>query len=104
MGTVKMDKLLKQAQRMQAQMATLQEELGKVTLEGTSGGGMVRATVNGHGDLMALKIAPEVVDPKDPEMLEDLVLTAVNEALRRSRDRANEQMNQLTGGMGFSGL
>ena len=63
-----------------------------------------RATVNGHGDLMALKIAPEVVDPKDPEMLEDLVLTAVNEALRRSRDRANEQMNQLTGGMGFPGL
>ena len=99
MGTVKMDKLLKQAQRMQAQMATLQEELGKVTLEGTSGGGMVRATVNGHGDLMALKIAPEVVDPKDPEMLEDLVLTAVRGAQELARETAAKEMQKLTAGL-----
>jgi len=101
---VKMDKLLKQAQRMQAQMASLQEELAKVTVEGTSGGGMVRASVNGHGDLLSLKIAPEVIDPQDPEMLEDLVLSAVNEAIRKSKDQANGQVNQLTGGMSFPGF
>ena len=101
---MKMDKLLKQAQRMQAQMASLQEELAKVAVEGTSGGGMVRASVNGHGDLLSLKIAPEVIDPQEPEMLEDLVLSAVNEAIRKSKDQANGQVNQLTGGMSFPGF
>ncbi|ACZ19236.1 conserved hypothetical protein [Thermanaerovibrio acidaminovorans DSM 6589] len=101
---MKIDKLLKQAQKMQAQMATLQEELAKMEHEGSSGGGMVVARVNGQGDLVSIKISPEVIDPEDPEMLEDLVTSAVNEAVRRSRDFASERMSMLTGGLGLGGF
>lgn len=101
---LKIDKILKQAQKVQAQMATLQEELAKTEHQGSSGGGMVTARVNGQGDLLAVKISKEVIDPSDPEMLEDLVVSAVNDALRKSRDFASEQMNRLTGGLGFGGF
>ena len=101
---MKMDKLLKQAQRMQAQMAVMQEELEKEFVEGMSGGGMVKAKANGHGDIVSISIAKEVVDPSDVEMLEDLVLAAVKEAIRLGREHANERVNSITGGMSLPGM
>jgi DNA-binding YbaB/EbfC family protein len=101
---MKMDKMFKQVQKMQAQMSLMQEELGNETVEGSSGGGMVTARVNGHGDLVSLSISKEVVDPGDVEMLEDLVLSAVKEALRLSRELAEKRMGSLTGGLNIPGL
>ena len=101
---MKMDKLLKQAQRMQAQMAVMQEELAAEFVEGMSGGGMVKAKANGHGDIISISIAKEVVDPADVEMLEDLVLAAVKEAIRLGREHANERVNAITGGMSLPGI
>lgn len=90
---------------MQAEMALAQEELANVVVEGVAGGGMVKAKVNGHGDVISLSISPEVVDPKDVELLEDMVISAIKEALRQSRETANSRMNSITGGMGgFPGL
>lgn len=101
-----MDKILKQAQKMQAQMAIANEQLEKVTVEGTAGGEMVKATVNGHGDLVAISISPEVVSKDDVEMLEDLILSAVKDAIKKSRDVANNKINSATGGLagGFPGF
>lgn len=99
---MKMDKIFKQAQKMQAQMLQMQEDLAKVTVEGAAGGGMVRVVANAQGEIVSLKIAPEVVNPQDIEMLEDLVLAAVNESLRLGKEKANRQMEQITGGMGLS--
>lgn len=102
---MKMDKLLKQAQRMQAQMALAQEELEKTIIEGAAGGGMVKATVNGHGDVVSVSISKEVVNPEEVDMLEDLVLSALKDAIAKSKEEANRRMNSVTGGMGgFSGL
>ena len=102
---MKMDKLLKQAQRMQAQMALAQEELEKTIIEGAAGGGMVKATVNGHGDVVSVSISKEVVNPEEVEMLEDLVLSALKDAIAKSKEEANRRMNSVTGGMGgFPGL
>lgn len=102
---MKMDKLLKQAQRMQAEMALAQEQLANTVVEGVSGGGMVKATVNGHGDVLSVSISPEVVDRNDVEMLEDLIISAIKEALKESRELASGKMNSITGGMGgFPGL
>lgn len=101
---MKMDKLLKQAQRMQAQMALVQEELEKEFVEGVSGGGMVKVKANGHGDVVSISIAKEVVDPEDVEMLEDLVLAAVKEAIRLGREHANQRVNVITGGMNLPGM
>lgn len=100
-----MDKLLKQAQRMQAEMALAQEELAKAVIEGVSGGGMVKAKVNGHGEVISLSISPEVVDPADVEMLEDLIISAIKDALAQSKEMSSDRMNSITGGMGgFPGL
>lgn len=101
---MKMDKMLKQVQRMQAQMTLAQEELANETVEGASGGGMVIARANGHGDVMSISISKEVVDPDDVEMLEDLVLSAVRESIRLSRELAEKRMGGLTGGMNIPGL
>lgn len=102
---MKMDKLLKQAQRMQAQMALAQEELEKTIIEGAAGGGMVKATVNGHGDVVSVSISKEVVNPEEVDMLEDLVLSALKDAIAKSKEEANRRMNSVTGGMGgFPGL
>lgn len=97
---MKMDKIIKQAQRMQAQMALAQEELQKAVLEGAAGGGAVKATANGHGDILSITIDKEVVNPDDVEMLEDLVLGAVKEAISKSKELSNDKMNSVTGGMG----
>jgi hypothetical protein len=99
-----MDKIMKQAQKMQAQMAKIQEELANEQVEGSAGGGMVTVTANGQGDLLAVRIEPEVAKGEDIEMLEDLLLAAANDALRKSKELANSRMGQLTGGLGSLGL
>ena len=99
-----MQNLMKQAQKLQQQMAKAQEELDAREFEATSGGGMVTAKVNGKRELLALTIKPEAVDPDDVEMLEDMVMAAVNEALRTAADTAEREMGKLTGGMGMPGL
>ena len=99
-----MEKIMKQAHKMQAQMARVQEDLAGETVEGSSGGGMVTVTANGQGDITGVRIDPEVLGDDDVEMLEDLVLAAVNEALRRSKELAAEKMGRVTGGLGSLGL
>lgn len=102
---MKMDKLIKQAQRMQAQMALAQEELQNTVLEGSAGGGAVKVTANGHGDVLSISIAKDAVNPDDVEMLEDLVLGAVKEAISKAKALSEQKMTALTGGMGgFPGL
>ena len=98
-----MEKIMKQAQKMQAQMAKIQEDLAGEQVEGSAGGGMVTVTCNGQGDVVAVKIEPEVAGD-DVEMLEDLVLAAVTDAIRKSKELANSRMSQLTGGLGMPGL
>ena len=104
MGGANMQQLARQAQKLQQQMAKMQEELDAREFEAASGGGMVTAKVNGKRELLALTIKPEAVDPDDVEMLEDMVLAAVNEALRTAADTAEREMGKLTGGMGMPGL
>ncbi|MFC4306873.1 YbaB/EbfC family nucleoid-associated protein [Cohnella boryungensis] len=99
-----MNQMMKQVKKMQEQMLKAQEELGSKTLEGTAGGGVVTVTVNGHKKLLDIKIKPEAVDPEDVEMLQDLVLTAVNDALAKADDLANQDMSKYTGGMKIPGL
>jgi len=101
---MKMDKILKEAQKMQTRMAQLQDELASRTVEAAAGGGMVRVQANGAGDLVSVKIAPEVVDPQDVELLEDLILSATREALRLGREMANDEMGKVTGGLALPGL
>lgn len=95
-----MDKLMKQAQKMQAQIALAQEELEKITVEGASGGGMVKVTANGHGEIISLSISPEVVSADEVDMLEDLVLSAIKDAASRSKEVAAKKMNGVTDGAG----
>ena len=99
-----MNNLMKQAQRMQKQMMEIQEELANRTVEATVGGGMVTVTANGQQDILAIKIDPEVVDPNDVEMLQDLILAAVNEAHRKAQELMTNEMNKLTGGLKIPGL
>jgi len=103
-NAMKMDKMLKQAQKMQAQMARMQEELAREIVEGSAGGGMVTAKANGQGEITGISISPEVVTPEDVEMLEDLVLAAIGEAMRKSRELSEQKMAQITGGMSIPGL
>ena len=99
-----MGNIFKQAQEMQAKLARVQEELARKTVEASSGGGMVRVIVNGQLGLSSIKIDPTVVNPEEREMLEDLVLAAVNEGLRMAREMAAEEMSKITGGMKIPGL
>ena len=96
--------MIKQAQKMQQDMLKMQEELENKTYTATAGGGAVSATVNGKNKVLEIKIAPEVVDPDDTEMLEDLVLAAINEAMKQSEDATAAEMKKITGGMGIPGL
>ena len=97
-------KLMKQAQKIQTQMAKVQEELANKKVEATAGGGMVKVEVNGAQELVSIKIEKEVVDPEDIEMLESLVQAAVNEGMRKSRELVNEEVSKLTGGLNIPGL
>ena len=101
---VNMNSLMKQAQQMQKRMMEIQEELANRTVESTVGGGMVTVIANGQQEILSIKISPEVVDPEDVEMLEDLVLAAVNEARRKSQELMTEEMSKLTGGVKIPGL
>lgn len=99
-----MSGLMRQAQRMQKRMLEVQEDLKHLTIEAQVGGGMVTVVANGHQEIISITIAPEVVDPEDVEMLEDLVRAAVNEARRKSQELASEEMEKLTGGFNIPGL
>ena len=96
-------KLLREAQKIQAEMARLQEEMQNARFEGTAGGGAVRAVVSGAQEPLELKIEPEVLEDADPEMLEDLIITAFREALTKAREHMEEEMKKITGG-GMPGL
>ena len=96
--------MIKQAQKMQQEMLRMQEEMETKTYSASSGGGMVTATVNGKHELQTLEINPEAVDPDDVEMLQDMVIAAVNEAMRTAESEAASNMSRLTGGMNLGGL
>ena len=99
-----MQQMLKQAQKMQEKLAKVQEELEAREYEASAGGGMVTVKANGKKEILALTIQPEAVDPEDVEMLQDMVVAAVNEALRAASEAANARMNAVMGGMKIPGL
>lgn len=99
MGGGNMNNMIRQAQKMQQDMLKAQEELEAKTYEAGAGGGVVSATVSGKKELVSVTIDPEAVDPDDVEMLQDLIVAAVNEALRKAADDASSQMSKLTGGL-----
>ncbi len=99
-----MQNLMKQAQKMQREMAKAQEELAQTEVQGSSGGGLVTVTANGAQQILAIAISPEIVDPEDVEMLEDLVLAAVKDAMANAQALASEKMGRATGGMNLPGM
>ena len=99
-----MGQMMKQAQKLQSQMMKLQEELADKTVESSSGGGMVTAVANGRQQIVSIQIEDEVVDPDDVEMLQDLILAAVNDALAKSQEMVSSEMGKLTGGLNIPGL
>jgi hypothetical protein len=103
-GIPNMGNLMKQAQQFQSKMAKLQEELGDKTVEASSGGGMVTVVVNGQQEIISIKIDPEVIDSDDAEMLQDLILAAVNDGLSRAKKMVNEEMGKLTGGLNLPNI
>jgi DNA-binding YbaB/EbfC family protein len=98
------NKMMQQVQKMQEEMQRAQEELARETVTASAGGGAVKATVTGNLDLVDLQIDPEVLDPEDIEMLQDMVLAAVNEALTSSQEMASKRLGGITGGLGDLGL
>jgi nucleoid-associated protein EbfC len=96
--------IMREAQKLQSEMARLQEEAKKKTVEATAGGGMVTVVANGGGEIISIKIEKEVVNPDDIEMLQDLIIASVNEALRRAQEMVNSEMSKLTGGLQLPGL
>ena len=99
-----LNKLMKQAQKMQEQMAKTQAELESKTVEVTAGGGRVTVVANGAGDIVSIKIAKEVVDPEDVEILEDMVLSGVQQAIAKGKEMAGSEMSKITGGMNLPGM
>jgi len=99
-----MANMMKQAQKLQAQMLKLQEELAEKTVESSSGGGMVTVVANGRQQIVSIQIEREVVDPEDVEMLQDLVQAAVNDALAKAQEMVSSEMSKLTGGLNIPGL
>jgi DNA-binding YbaB/EbfC family protein len=97
-----MNNMMRQVQQMQEQMVAAQAALAEMTVEASAGGGMVKATVTGTGELVAIELAPEVVDPDDIEMLQDLIVAAVTEANREAQARQSESMGAATGGIDLS--
>ena len=99
-----MNKMMKQVQKIQKDIAKLQEELQERTVEATAGGGVVKAVASGKKELVDIEINPEVVDPDDVEMLQDLILAAANEALQKAEQMVSQEMSKLTGGFNIPGL
>ena len=93
-------KMMKQAKALQQQMAKAQEEIAELRVEGTAGGGVITATMDGQKNLLDLRISPDAIDPEDPEMLQDLILSAISEAARKVDEEVQERMGGLTGGLG----
>ena len=96
--------IMRQAQELQAKLAKAQQELSEITLEASSGGGAVKVTINGQQEIQSIKISPEVVDSEDVEILEDLILAAIREAVSKSREVAAKRLGGLTGGLKIPGL
>lgn len=96
--------MMRQAQKLQAEMQRVQEEAKKKTVEATAGGGMVTVTANGAGEIVAIRIEKDVVNPDDVDMLQDLILAACNEAIRRGQQLVNDDMSKLTMGMNIPGM
>lgn len=99
-----MGNMMKQAQKLQAKMLKMQEELANRTIETSAGGGMVKVVANGRQQIVSILIEKEVVDPDDVDMLQDLVLAAVNDALQKSQEMVTEEMGKITGGLSIPGL
>ena len=99
-----MGNMMKQAQQLQSKMMKLQEELAEKTVESSSGGGMVKVTANGRQQILSIQIEKEVVDPDDVEMLQDLVMAAINDALAKAQEMVSSEMGKLTGGLNIPGL
>ena len=99
-----MGNLMKQAQKLQSKMLKLQEDLADRTVETSSGGGMVKVVANGRQQIVSIQIEKEVIDPEDSEMLQDLILAAVNDALTKSQEMISNEMGKLTGGVNIPGL
>lgn len=104
MGGGNMNNLLKQAQKFQQQMERMQKDLEDKTFEASVGGGAVVAIANGKRQIVDIEIKPEVIDPDDPEMLQDLIITAVNESLKRAEEETANEMGKLTGGLNLPGM
>jgi len=104
MQNMNMGKMMKQVQQMQKQMEKAQEELANEEVEASAGGGMVTVKVSGDLSIKSIKLDPEAIDPEDPEMLEDMILAAVNEAMRAAQELASKKMSGLTGGLNIPGL
>ncbi|MDP4725075.1 MAG: YbaB/EbfC family nucleoid-associated protein [Alphaproteobacteria bacterium] len=98
-----MNQMLQQAQKLQKQMDDMQKQLDSVEVEGASGGGMVKVTVTGKGDLKRIKIDPSLIDPSEVEMLEDLIVAAVHDAKSKADTQASSEMSKLTGGLSLPG-
>ena len=96
--------IMKQAQKLQAQIGRIQEEMAEKTTEASSGGGMVTVLINGSQEVLSVMIDPEVVNPEDVEMLQDLIVAAINEAVRKSQGMVAEEVKKLTGGLSIPGL
>jgi len=96
--------MMRQAQELQAKLAKAQQELGNTTIEASSGGGAVKVTIDGQQNIQSVKISPEVINPEDVELLEDLVLTAVRKAIAKSQEAAAQHLGGLTGGLKIPGL
>lgn len=99
-----MSSIMKQAQEMQQKMSKIQEDLANKQITGSAGGGMVTVTANGRGDILATRIEKELLAPDEAEMLQDLIVAATNDALRKAKELGNQEMGHLTGGMKIPGL
>jgi DNA-binding YbaB/EbfC family protein len=106
MSTVKggFSGIVKQAQKMQQQIGRIQDDMARRVVEASAGGGQVTAWVNGRQELVNLKISPEVIDPEDPALLEDLILAAIGQAIKNSQEMVAEEVNKVTGGINIPGL
>jgi len=100
----KMNQMMKQVQAMQSKMKKVQEELGDKEVEASSGGDMVIVKVNGHQEVKEIKINPEVVNPEDIEMLQDLLIAAINDGIKKATEMANQEMGKVTGGLNIPGM
>ncbi|MEA4891948.1 MAG: YbaB/EbfC family nucleoid-associated protein [Peptococcaceae bacterium] len=104
MGFGNPQKLMKQVQKMQADMARLQEQLGEMTVESTAGGGAIRCVMNCKQEIKELEIDPELLNPEDVEMLQDMLILAVNSATRLAQEKSSDEMSKITGGLKVPGL